>query len=405
MLYLESNVYLVDGAENAAIYDINNGELYQINKEAKHLLNKVLNNAELLVNEDEKAFINNLIDIKILTKKFVEPHDIKDLREDVKIDFVWIEVTNMCNLKCVHCYDEALCQTGKIMSLSDFKYIIDELTIYGIRKIQIIGGEPFLLGKDLLIYLEYCIGKFEYIEIFTNGTLIKDEYLDFIKANNIKISLSIYSYDENQHNNVTKNPLSWQKTNTAIQKLKDNNISYRVKNVLMKNVEIGTRNTALYQLSQRKDIVRLTGRAGINLLSDELLQKKLITKENVAYKITEKLVKKCISGHNCFSRRLYFSVESEVYPCVMERRISHGTIKNTHLKEIIKDDIRCLSKDYIKQCKDCEFRYCCFDCRPDSNGKEILDKPWNCTYLPLEGRWINNLNEVIEEIGKGREDI
>jgi len=397
-MYLKEKVYLVDGAENAAIYDLNTGELYQINKEARLLLHRILSNNELQITEEEQDFISNLINMKILTKDYVEPHCIFELKEKVEIDFAWIEVTNMCNLKCGHCYDEALCDTGKIMNLSDFKYIIDELTAFGVKKIQIIGGEPFLLGDAIIAYLQYCIGKFDYIEIFTNGTLIDDQQIAFIKENNIKISLSIYSYDENQHNRVTKNLLSWEKTNATIQKLKDNNINYQVKTVLMKDIEIGIKNTELYDLSYKKDIVRLTGRAGMRLLSKELLYRKLITKDNVAYKLTEKLVRRCVSGHNCFSRRLYFSADLKVYPCVMERRISHGSIVNTHLDEIINDTVRGLSKDDIEECMACEFRYCCFDCRPDSNGKDILDKPWNCTYLPLKGIWRDDLDEIVHEL-------
>lgn len=42
-----------------------------------------------------------------------------------------------------------------------------------------------------------------------------------------------------------------------------------------------------------------------------------------------------------------------------------------------------LSKDEIDGCKDCEFRYACFDCRPDAMGNsgDIKRKP-ACGYDP-----------------------
>ena len=42
-----------------------------------------------------------------------------------------------------------------------------------------------------------------------------------------------------------------------------------------------------------------------------------------------------------------------------------------------------LSKDRIPGCKDCEFRYACFDCRPDAmeGSSDYLSKP-KCGYDP-----------------------
>ena len=42
MYYLCENVYIVNGAVNAAIYDFNNNLLYQVSEKPKELLNKCL---------------------------------------------------------------------------------------------------------------------------------------------------------------------------------------------------------------------------------------------------------------------------------------------------------------------------------------------------------------------------
>ena len=398
ILFLEQNVYLVDGAKNAAFYDLSKGKLYQLSEDAKILIHKSLENQKNDFNSSEIAFLNELCQKELLTENYVESHCISDLIEKKKIEFVWIEITNCCNLKCVHCYNEADSKCEKVMAFEAFKHIINELVRFGIRKIQIIGGEPFILGEKLFEYLEYCKNKFDLIEIFTNGTLIKAEWFSYLKKNNIHIALSVYSYIEKEHNKVTQISTSWAKTNDSIRKLEREGIPYRVKNVIMNNIKIGRHTNEPYILSYKKDIVRLTGRAQINLLSTELIKRKLIVKNNLARKITKEFVKKCISGHNCFSSRLYFSVDLDVYPCVMERRISHGNIRNQKLSSIIKKNIVNFNKDYIKECKDCEFRYCCFDCRPDSNGKKIYEKPWFCTYKPLEGLWENDLTSFINNL-------
>jgi len=47
-----------------------------------------------------------------------------------------------------------------------------------------------------------------------------------------------------------------------------------------------------------------------------------------------------------------------------------------------------LSKDHIEVCKDCEYRYACFDCRVKTNDAENLyAKSSDCFYNPYTGIW------------------
>lgn len=388
MWYLCENVYMVTGYENAAIYDFNRNLLFQLNSEAKNTLIRALKE-EWKYMEEENIFFNSLERQGIITHCFVEKHDIHELVKEPKIDFVWIEITTSCNLKCIHCYDEAAYKTGTIMDYEQYCHIIDELLKIGVQKIQFIGGEPFILGKNIFRYLDYAVGKFEYIEIFTNGTLLKETWLEYIKNNNIRLALSVYSYIEEEHNKITKDNSSWKKTNAIIKKIKEKGIKYRVKNVIMSDLRIGEKNTNLYTLSEKRDIVRLVGRADQELMTKELLKKKLITRKSFTKPLNKVLVQRIVSGHNCFSRRLYFSTDLNVYPCVMERRLCHGNIKDKSLDQTINKSLMEMGKDYIQECQDCEFRYTCFDCRPDSNMRNVNEKPWYCTYNPYNGHWEN----------------
>lgn len=390
MVYLNHDVYLVEGILNSAIYDLTNKKLFHLNNDAKNALKRAISSKDIIYNQAEENFINELLKKEILTKEFVKEHDIMDLRKESSIDFVWIEITNKCNLQCVHCYDEASNLNSQIMSYNDFCYIIDELVKNKIKKIQLIGGEPLLLGNKLINYLDYCKEKFEYIEIFTNATLMTDDLLKYFKENNIKIAVSVYSYNADEHNKVTQNENSFSLTNKAISKLREYGIKYRVRNVLMDNLIQGEKNTDLYTLSKTRDIVRMAGRANVKLLNHKLISEKLITKDTFsALELNRNFIARLVSGHNCFSRRLYFSVDLEVYPCVMERRISHGNLKNDNLKNLINPKILKFNKEFINGCKDCEFRYVCFDCRPDSLEENVAEKPWYCTYNPYTGIWLD----------------
>ena len=387
MWYLNDNVYFVAGKINGAFYDFNHGRLVHVSKDAKELLRKIPSNESFTPTQNEREYLNRLTELHLLTQEYTQPHEISDLRENPVIDFVWVEVTDICNLKCLHCYNKSESHCGRVMPYDDFCRVIDELVAFSVKKIQIIGGEPLTLGDELTRYLDYLDGKFDYKEIFTNGTLLTDSMTDYFRQHGIRVALSLYSYMAGEHDKVTGQKGSWEKTNGAIQKLQRNNIPYAVKNVLMKGVEIGEKNTDLYTLSTVKDVVRLTGRASASLLTRELARKRLITKKSFQRRITKGFVKRCLSGHNCFSRRLYFASDLTVYPCVMERRISHGNLRGNRLNDIINPTITAMNKDSIPSCHKCEFRYCCHDCRPDSNGMSLDSKTWYCTYDPDAGKW------------------
>ena len=47
------------------------------------------------------------------------------------------------------------------------------------------------------------------------------------------------------------------------------------------------------------------------------------------------------------------------------------------------------NKDHIDDCRCCEYRYACFDCRPNSLETNIASKPWYCTYNVNDGVWID----------------
>lgn len=386
---LNENVYLVEGCKKSCIYDFNNNELYQINKNLTDLINRVNCKAveKCCLTSEEDIFIKKLIEKQIVieTAEVKKKKNIKQIKIANKIKFAWIEITTKCNLKCMHCYNESSCLSEKEMSIEDYLEVIDSLLKLGVNRIQLIGGEPFYNAKALKRMLDISVGRFEFIEIFTNGTFITEDWADYLKKNNIRVAISVYSYDEKMHDEVTRVGGSYRRTNDSIRMLDRIGVKYRVCNIIMKNIDLGNKNTDLYTLSETKDIVRMSGRASLNLLSDELIKKKLITKDTFAIPLNKSLCQRIVSGHNCFSNKIYISTEKEVYPCVMERRFSHGKIESGEIK--LNGDIINFDKDMIDECKNCEFRYACFDCRPNSLSNDIYEKPWYCTYNPKNGEW------------------
>lgn len=396
---LNDNVYIVEGKAKSCIYDLNKSKLFSVNKS---LADKLIQLNEIGISVDdvdcelkdilEKFIENELVKIsQIHSSNFIK----EIIDKDTGCKFAWIEITNKCNLKCKHCYNESDSHCDDSMKVIDYYKVIDLLLKIGVSKIQITGGEPFLNKDNLKQMLDYTIGKFSYIEIFTNGTLITEEWFEYLLKNDIHIALSVYSYDSQMHDSVTGLEGSFYKTNKTIKNLKKYGVAYRVCNVLMKGIELGEKNNDLYTLNEDKDVVRVTGRAGFNLLSDELIKKRLITKKTFQNPIKKSFCKRLISGHNCFDEKIYISANLEVFPCVMERRIKHCSLDLYKIE--LNNDIRKMTKDNIKECSECEYRYACFDCRPNSLSKDINEKPWYCTYQPLTGQWIDE-DKFIKEI-------
>lgn len=387
---LNRDVYIVNGKVNSCIYDLKQSKLYSINKLLAEKINMVNQGQICEKNIDDK--LKNVFDIfldrgLLKLSEYPETHQIEEIKEhDSKCKFAWIEITTKCNLKCIHCYNESDSCHNNIMQFSDFKRVVDGLIKIGIQKIQIIGGEPFYDCNMLKNMLDYTVGKFNFIEIFTNGTLVPATWFDYLAENNIHMALSIYSYNDEMHDKVTTVKGSLEKTNKTIEELKKYRIPYRVCNVLMNNIDIGKKTTNLYTIREDKDIVRMSGRANFSLLSDELIRKQLITKKSFQNPIKKDFFRKLVSGHNCFQDKIYISANMEVFPCVMERRFKHCLI-DIQNQIVLDNNIRYFSKDKVKECSDCEYRYACFDCRPNSLSGNIVEKPWYCTYNPILGDW------------------
>ena len=110
-IFLGNENYFVDGIKNAAIYDLKNEKIYELNEAGKEALIKLEQKKEL--NNLEKDFINKLISKKIIVPKLVSK-DFKLPQPKYKIDFAWLELTDKCNLRCIHCYGNFGYEENKI---------------------------------------------------------------------------------------------------------------------------------------------------------------------------------------------------------------------------------------------------------------------------------------------------
>lgn len=380
---LQNNVHIVSGAKNHCIYNLNSQKLYHLDSEHLEFLNRLVSESY----ENVPAHVRDFF----IKEDIVIPEDstlieeISSYRYEKNIDFAWIEITQRCNLYCRHCY-EGSSQNIEIsdMSMQDFKTAVNALYSIGIKRIQLVGGEP-LIHPQIAEIIKIAKDTFEFVEVYTNGTMLTDELLELITDRKVALAFSLYAEDSAVHDYVTCTKGSYDLTIDRIHKALNLGNTVRVASVEMKDIPRYVFDDK--RVMARTDLPRVTGRAGLHLYSRDMLRRKLITKETFRKPLSKADFLRNQKVHNCFGTRLYVDCKLDVYPCVMERRLMYGNIKEIPITQMLGMESFFLTKDKIEGCKDCEFRYACFDCRPDSNGNEIYDKPWYCTYDSKEGIW------------------
>ena len=116
---------------------------------------------------------------------------------------LWLSLTESCNMKCKYCFGEyGERETSNFMSVDMarkcidyfFKYANKDIDYYSVR---FFGGEPLLNSKVVKFSIEYINKKakernkrISYL-LTTNGTIMDDEIMEMIIANNISINISI----------------------------------------------------------------------------------------------------------------------------------------------------------------------------------------------------------------------
>lgn len=147
---------------------------------------------------------------------------------------VHIDITDMCNLKCVHCYQLVDAKVKHNISTNRLKRFIDDVYDLGVFSVTLSGGEIFL-RNEIWELVKYISEKGMVITLFTNAALLGEEDIKKINQFNVhKVAVSLYSVKEDIHDSITGVIGSCEKTKAALEKLKATDVQVEVKCVLMK---------------------------------------------------------------------------------------------------------------------------------------------------------------------------
>ncbi|MEZ0081479.1 radical SAM/SPASM domain-containing protein [Bradyrhizobium japonicum] len=146
------------------------------------------------------------------------------------LGFLWLELTNRCNLQCAHCYSESGPTTGDtdILSDDDYRRLILEAAHLGCRRIQFIGGEP-TLNPILPGLIETATEeKFEFIEVFSNVMRLHESLLTLFARRRVHVATSIYAAEPEIHDKITRQRGSHARTVGNLKRLLAKKIDVRV---------------------------------------------------------------------------------------------------------------------------------------------------------------------------------
>lgn len=145
-----------------------------------------------------------------------------------------LSLTNKCNLKCKHCYQESNKDTYFQLSQDMAKKIIKEALDLGLEHLVLSGGEPFYNKELLFELIRYSKKKGLFVTITTNGTMISESDLIILKELNVdKLQFSLDGHKREIHEFIRGNG-TFEKTINSIKLATQLGINSSVMMVLFK---------------------------------------------------------------------------------------------------------------------------------------------------------------------------
>jgi len=316
-----------------------------------------------------------------------------------------LRTTSKCNLSCKYCYDKQN-NKDKLIPDKEFKNNIDNIIKYlstinekdGDYQLILHGGEPMLIRPDT--YSEF-IDKINNenvkykIGMQSNGTLINEEYIRFLKKYNIQLGISLDGCNE-EENSCRIYPNGKNSLNTVlnnVQKLIENKNRFGII-MTITNKHIG-HEKEIYEFIEKNNIkcnirpAYIVGKNKEHILTPEEYynffinlfeiwynDKRGLVKLNqiqeiyleYMYALDEKfLYKSCTNGLQCFNNFISLDIYGNIYSCnrlYNNSEFFYGNLNNKSWKEITQKMAMYTNKrrnsiTNNEKCKNCKIFYRC----------------------------------------------
>lgn len=142
----------------------------------------------------------------------------------MEIKALYLYLTWRCNLSCLHCWvsaNEGNCKEE--LSFEVYKRVMKDAHDLGVSFIKISGGEPLLCWNLLTKVIRYAKEIECDVMLETNGTLLDEEKINFLKQYDCIVSVSLDGNEE-KHNYMRNNNMAFQSTTKGIKELIANDV-------------------------------------------------------------------------------------------------------------------------------------------------------------------------------------
>ncbi|MEW6573107.1 MAG: radical SAM protein [Bacillota bacterium] len=212
------NVQIIDDPPHSIFFSPCNHRWVKVNADGRRVLESfrdeqvlgewfakhVGNNSGDEINARLMHFISTQVTNGILqVDGFTPMVDWKSAIDPPNLQKVYMEVTDLCNLKCHYCYNawsrqRSQKQQRRRMSESDWYRLVAELSTMGVQEVVITGGEPLLCKwvTDLALHTRQSGIK---TTLLTNGTLIDSDLAYQLVGSFDRVNVSLDSSIEVRH--------------------------------------------------------------------------------------------------------------------------------------------------------------------------------------------------------------
>ena len=337
--------------------------------------------------------ISKQFGLKIITQHEPKERNVAEMNKKVVSPMVAsIEITNKCNIRCVHCYGNFGEIPCEVMDKENIKKILSDLRKIGVRIIEITGGEatthPYI--EEIM---DYALAlNFDQVSLLTNGVKISDRLMEILEKNKDKVyvQVDLHSLREDYFSWFTKTPNILEKVKRNIIKIAEKRILLRVATILTpKNIDeideiadwVHNLGVARYAVSPVVSLGRANDQdrnsqlyldANYAIKAEKQLQKIVSKYDNFLNIITSDFDKQincgCITSHVVINSKGYIKIctMDDMSYCngcignVLEENIEHIFERNAELLNVIYTTKA--PKMNSDECRECENAGYCNGC-------------------------------------------
>ena len=183
-----------------------------------------------------------------------------DKHNGLHVNTLYLEITDKCNYSCKYCYNRSCASNKKYLSNDAFQRAVTCFSHWGLKAITYSGGEP-LLHPGLKAFLDY--GQTHNVSqlIITNGSMLNEEWCDYVRKNNILLQFTMDGSSESI-NDFTRGKGAYTATIAALELIQRAELSNRL---------IMRYNISYFNQADIEDFVRFISRYKIRRIEFSLV--------------------------------------------------------------------------------------------------------------------------------------